>query len=63
MISPRAEEILVIPAAENVARLLPPLIIGEAEISEAIARFEAACTRMEGRKPKTLGAKLSGTPV
>jgi acetylornithine/N-succinyldiaminopimelate aminotransferase len=57
----RAEGLLVIPAAENVARLLPPLIIGEAEISEAIARFDAACLRLEGRRPETTVAKPSGT--
>ncbi len=57
----RAEGLLVIPAAENVARLLPPLIIGEAEISEAIVRFDAACLRLEGRRPETTAAKPSGT--
>lgn len=59
----REEGILVIPAAENVARLLPPLIIGETEIAEAIARFEAACLRLEGGNPDTLEAKLRGTAV
>ncbi len=59
----RAEGILVIPAAENVARLLPPLIIGEAEISEALARFEAACLWLESRDPETMAAKVSGTAV
>ena len=58
----RAEGILVIPAAENVARLLPPLIIGEAEIAEAIARFDAACSGSKAETPKTMDAKLSGTP-
>jgi acetylornithine/N-succinyldiaminopimelate aminotransferase len=57
----RAEGLLVIPAAENVARLLPPLIIGEAEIFEAVARFDAACQRIESGKPETSSAKLSGT--
>jgi acetylornithine/N-succinyldiaminopimelate aminotransferase len=57
----RAEGILVIPAAENVARLLPPLIIGEEEISEAIARFDAACLRLQGGRPETVAAKVSGT--
>lgn len=42
----RAEKLLVIPAGENVARLLPPLIIGEAEVAEALARLEAACCRV-----------------
>lgn len=38
----RAEKIIIIPAADNVARLLPPLIIGEAEIAEALRRLDAA---------------------
>jgi acetylornithine/N-succinyldiaminopimelate aminotransferase len=45
----RAEKILVIPAADNVARLLPPLIIGEAELEEAFARLDAACGYFDGR--------------
>ncbi|HEY4848126.1 MAG TPA: aspartate aminotransferase family protein [Methylocella sp.] len=57
----RAERILVIPAAENVARMLPPLIIGEEEIFEAAARFDAACQRIKSGKPETSSAKLSGT--
>jgi acetylornithine/N-succinyldiaminopimelate aminotransferase len=57
----RAAGILVIPAAENVARLLPPLTIGEEEIFEAVARFEAACQRIESGKPEPSVAKLSGT--
>ncbi|MGQ0443713.1 MAG: aspartate aminotransferase family protein [Beijerinckiaceae bacterium] len=56
----RAEGVLVIPAAENVARLLPPLIIGEEEIFEAVARFDAACRRMESGIREHVSAKLSG---
>ena len=44
----RAERLLVIPAGENVVRLLPPLIIEEADMDEAIARLEKACKRMAG---------------
>src|SRR5262249_17959087 len=32
----RAERLIVIPAADNVARLLPPLIVGDDEITEAV---------------------------
>ena len=39
----RQEGLLVIPASENVVRLLPPLIIGESEVAEALPRFEKAC--------------------
>jgi acetylornithine/N-succinyldiaminopimelate aminotransferase len=42
----RAEKLLVIPAGDNVARLLPPLVIGEAEVAEALARLDAACRRV-----------------
>ena len=57
----RAEGILVIPAAENVARLLPPLIVGEEEIFEAVARFDAACRRIKSGKLENSSAKLSRT--
>ncbi|MGA7383517.1 MAG: aspartate aminotransferase family protein [Methylocella sp.] len=57
----RAAGILVVPAAEDVARLLPPLIVGEEEIFEAVARFDAACQRIESGQPGTSSAKLSGT--
>lgn len=43
----RQEKILVIPAADNVARLLPPLIITEDEIAEAIRRLDATCLRLK----------------
>jgi acetylornithine/N-succinyldiaminopimelate aminotransferase len=40
----RAERLLTIAAGENVVRLLPPLIVGETEIAEALARIDRACT-------------------
>jgi acetylornithine/N-succinyldiaminopimelate aminotransferase len=43
----RAEKILAPAAGDNVVRLLPPLIAGEAEISEAMARLEKACIAIE----------------
>jgi acetylornithine/N-succinyldiaminopimelate aminotransferase len=43
----RAEKFLTVAAGENVVRLLPPLIIGETEIAEAIARIDRAATRLE----------------
>ncbi len=42
----RDEKMLTVGAGENVVRLLPPLIIGDAEIDEAIARIERACQRL-----------------
>ena len=38
------EKIIVIAAGDNVVRLLPPLIVGEAEIAEALRRLEAAAS-------------------
>jgi acetylornithine/N-succinyldiaminopimelate aminotransferase len=43
----RAEKMLVPGAGDNVVRLLPPLIAGEAEIGEAIARIDRACSAIE----------------
>jgi acetylornithine/N-succinyldiaminopimelate aminotransferase len=41
------EELLVISAGDNVVRLLPPLIISDAEIAEAAARLDRACEALE----------------
>jgi acetylornithine/N-succinyldiaminopimelate aminotransferase len=38
----RAQGLLVVTAGDNVVRLLPPLIVGEAEVDEAVARLETA---------------------
>jgi acetylornithine/N-succinyldiaminopimelate aminotransferase len=42
----RAERLLSVAAGDNVVRLLPPLIVGEAEIAEAVAMVDRACTRL-----------------
>ena len=55
----RAEGILVIPAGDNVARVLPPLMIGEEEIAEGVGRLDAACARIESSRPENSSAKLS----
>jgi len=43
----REEGLLTVAAGENVLRLLPPLIIGEAEISEAVNKLDRACKKVE----------------
>jgi acetylornithine/N-succinyldiaminopimelate aminotransferase len=48
----RAEKMITVAAGDNVVRLLPPLIIGEHEISEAIARIDRACTRLAQAHPR-----------
>ena len=45
----RAEKLLTVAAGDNVVRLLPPLIIAEAEIAEAVARIDRALTRITSR--------------
>jgi acetylornithine/N-succinyldiaminopimelate aminotransferase len=50
----RAEHILVIPAGDNVARVLPPLVIGEAEVAEGIRRLDAVCARFERKQAAAL---------
>jgi acetylornithine/N-succinyldiaminopimelate aminotransferase len=49
----RAEKLLTVAAGENVVRLLPPLIIAEAEIAEAVARIDRALTRITTSRDAT----------
>jgi len=42
-----AEKLLVIGAGDNVVRLLPPLIVTEADINEALNKLEATCNALE----------------
>jgi acetylornithine/N-succinyldiaminopimelate aminotransferase len=38
---------ITVGAGDNVVRLLPPLIIGESEVSESVRRIERACRAIE----------------
>jgi acetylornithine/N-succinyldiaminopimelate aminotransferase len=38
----RAAGLLVVTAGDNVVRMLPPLIIGQVEVDEAVTRLDAA---------------------
>ena len=51
----RAEKLLAVAAGDNVVRLLPPLIVSEAEVAEAIARLDRACTRIERKQQAARG--------
>jgi acetylornithine/N-succinyldiaminopimelate aminotransferase len=54
----RAEKLLTVAAGDNVVRLLPPLIVSEAEIADAIERIDRACfmlTRAHAREPGAAG--------
>jgi len=51
----RAEKMITVGAGDNVVRLLPPLIIGEEEISAAFGMIDRACARLaetHARAPK-----------
>ncbi len=48
----RDERLLTVGAGDNVVRLLPPLIVSEAEITEAVARVERACAKLSVDQPK-----------
>ena len=49
----RAQKLLLIGAGDNVVRLLPPLIISDAEITEAVNRIDAACLAIEAEQKST----------
>jgi len=46
----RGEKLLTVAAGDNVVRLLPPLIVSEAEIADAIGRIDRACSRLAQAK-------------
>jgi acetylornithine/N-succinyldiaminopimelate aminotransferase len=48
----RAEKLLTVGAGENVVRFLPPLIVSETEIDEAVRRLEQACVTLSARGPQ-----------
>ena len=54
----RVEKMLAPAAGDNVVRLLPPLIAGDAEIGEAMARLDRACIAIEREleQPQRQGA-------
>jgi acetylornithine/N-succinyldiaminopimelate aminotransferase len=42
----RAEKMITVAAGDNVVRLLPPLIVSEEEVAEAVRRIDRACARI-----------------
>jgi acetylornithine/N-succinyldiaminopimelate aminotransferase len=45
----RDAKLLTVPAGDNVVRLIPPLIVGEAEVQAAMERLEAAAAAIEAK--------------
>ena len=43
------QRLLVIPAGDNVVRVLPPLIVADEEIAEGVRRLDAACAAIQER--------------
>jgi acetylornithine/N-succinyldiaminopimelate aminotransferase len=41
------QKLLVLAAGDNVVRLLPPLIVTDADVTEAVNKLEAACVALE----------------
>jgi acetylornithine/N-succinyldiaminopimelate aminotransferase len=53
----RAQKMITVAAGDNVVRLLPPLIITEEEIDEAVHRIERACEQLAKKaRPGAHGA-------
>ena len=48
----RAENMITVGAGDNVVRLLPPLIISESEIADAVGRIDRACARLAKAHPR-----------
>ena len=47
----RDQKLLTVGAGDNVVRLLPPLIVNEADLAEGVARLERACAVLSDSKP------------
>jgi len=56
----RDEKMITVPSGDNVVRLLPPLIVSEQEIGEAIARLDRACARLNRAAP-SVASSASGS--
>jgi acetylornithine/N-succinyldiaminopimelate aminotransferase len=44
-----AEKLLLIGAGDNVVRLLPPLVVTAADVTEAVSKLERACLSFKAR--------------
>jgi acetylornithine/N-succinyldiaminopimelate aminotransferase len=54
----RAEKLLTVAAGDNVVRFVPPLIVSEEEVADAVSRLERACARLAAaaEEPRKQGA-------
>jgi acetylornithine/N-succinyldiaminopimelate aminotransferase len=51
---------LTVAAGDNVVRLLPPLIVTEEEIADAVQRIERACERLAKKHPQAVAQGAAG---
>jgi acetylornithine/N-succinyldiaminopimelate aminotransferase len=56
----RAQKMITVAAGDNVVRLLPPLIITEEEIADAVQRIERACERLAKKHAQALAQGAAG---
>jgi acetylornithine/N-succinyldiaminopimelate aminotransferase len=56
----RNEQMITVAAGDNVVRLLPPLIISDDEIGEAVNRIERACARLAQAHPRQMDSTKPG---
>lgn len=47
------QKLLLIPAGENVVRIIPPLIINDDDLNEAVGKIEAACLQLRQKNEET----------
>ena len=52
----RRHHLLVIAAGDNVVRLLPPLVVSDAEIGDAVRRLDAACSDIKRKAAEASAA-------
>ena len=43
------QKLLLIPAGDNVVRVLPPLVVTDEELAEGVRRLDATCAAVEQR--------------
>jgi len=53
----RDQNLLTVGAGENVVRFLPPLIVTEAEIEDAMQRLDRACAALSGDELKRMAGR------
>ncbi len=46
------EKLLTVPAGDNVVRIIPPLIVSDEELDEAVSKIDTACKKLKENKDK-----------